>query len=91
MARRTPAPFASPLDTGEERQLWDALNIALDLDGRDEVIAAVSRLTFDKETLEAVPELEDVRDAYNALNREDSLEDLLYELEKRGFTIARLR
>jgi len=84
----TPAPFNSY----EFDQLSDALSAAFDLEGRDNVISAVSALApFDKEMLEAVPELEDVRDAYNALNREDSLDDLLYELEKRGFAIVRVR
>lgn len=76
----------------EANQLWAALDAAFGFEERDEVIHAVSNLPLtDKEALAAVPELEDVAKVYDALRTDGTLEDLIYELEKRGFTIARLR
>jgi len=89
MARRAPAAsFPSSFDSGDERRIFDALNAALGL-GALEEFASDMFANADSMDPEKLPAF--INKEFERLSMEGSLEDLLYELEKRGFALVRLR
>lgn len=89
MARRAPViPFASSYSSADDREIFNALEAALGLysllEFASDMYANADRM--DPEDLPAFINREFAR-----LPVEGSLEDLLYELEKRGFALVRLR